>query len=249
MRTFVIGDIHGDLDALHTLVGKLPLIAGEDTIVFLGDYLDRGPKSRQVIELMRSLDEDVHCEVVCLRGNHEDAWLKVIDEGWDGFLLPPQNGCLASMRSYTGGPVPEPNEAPRRDEIPLLLRGGFLPPEHVAWMRSLPYFYENEHAIYVHAGLIEVDGVFVHPNDAKDLHALLWTRTKRFFRDYSGKRVVVGHTVTELLPDDLSSYTPEDPTDMWAGPSVVAIDTGAGKGGFLSCVELPGMVVYESRDS
>ena len=114
-------------------------------------------------------------------------------------------------------------------------------------LRTLPFFYEDEHDIYVHAGLIQKDGVFVHPEDAEDLRALLWTRTKNFFQNYRGKRVVVGHTVTTLLPDDLSSYTPKDPTDLWAGPAVTAIDTGAGKGGFLTCLELPAMIVHESR--
>ena len=53
--------------------------------------------------------------------------------------------------------------------------------------------------------------------------------------------------MTELLPNELSSYTPEDPTDLWAGPSCVGLDTGAGKGGFLTAIELPARAVYESR--
>ena len=245
-RTFVIGDIHGDLVALRALADALPPIAHADTIVFLGDYVDRGPSSREVIELVRRLDQDVRCRVVCLRGNHEDAWLRVIDEGWPGFLLPPSNGCLATLRSYTGGPMPEDGAFPRAEEMALLQRGGFFPADHVAWMRSLPWFYEDEHAIYVHAGLPEKDGTFVHPADADPKTALVWTRSDCFFAGYRGKRVVVGHTVTELLPVELSTYTPADPTDMWAGPAVVAIDTGAGKGGFLTCVELPSLTVYES---
>jgi serine/threonine protein phosphatase 1 len=247
-RTFAIGDVHGDAAALHTLVDRLPQIAEEDTIVFLGDYVDRGPSSRQVVELVRALDSDVRCRVVCLRGNHEDAWLRVLDEGWPGFVLPPPNGCLATLRSYASEPPPEPAEAPRRDELERLMNGSFFPEEHVTWMRTLPYYYEDEHAIYVHAGLAEKDDIFLHPKDAPEPVALLWTRSERFFREYSGKRVVVGHTATELLPPELSTHTPADPTDLWAGPAVVAIDTGSGNGGFLTCVELPAMAVYESRE-
>ncbi|MBX3276049.1 MAG: serine/threonine protein phosphatase [Sandaracinaceae bacterium] len=246
-RTFAIGDLHGDLDAFHRLAERLPPLAEDDTIVFLGDYIDRGPRSREVVELVRRLDRDERCEVVCLRGNHEDAWLRVIDEGWPEFLLPGPNGCLAMYRSYEGGPMPRPGEYPRPDELDRMERGAFLPEAHVAWMRSLPYWYEDEHAIYVHAGLVERGGRFLHPSEADTPIAMLWTRSRRFFREYAGKRVVVGHTATELLPQELSTHTPEDPTDLWAGPCVVALDTGAGKGGFLTCVELPAMNVYESR--
>jgi serine/threonine protein phosphatase 1 len=59
--------------------------------------------------------------------------------------------------------------------------------------------------------------------------------------------VVCGHTSTDHLPPELSSFTPEDPLDMWAGEAVLVIDTGCGKGGFLTAVELPSVKVYESR--
>ena len=55
------------------------------------------------------------------------------------------------------------------------------------------------------------------------------------------------HTATGLVPPELSSYTPEDPSDMWAGPCTVGLDTGAGKGGFLTALELPSTRAYESR--
>lgn len=246
-RTFAFGDLHGDLDALRTVVARLPPIAEQDTLVFVGDYVDRGPCSRQVVELVRRLDQDVRCRVVCLRGNHEDAWIKVIDEGWASFVLPPGNGCLAALRSYAGGEAPREGEMPKGEELETLARGAFFPADHVAWMRSLPAWYEDEHAIYVHAGLVEEDGAFLHPAEVEDPRPMLWTRSERFFREYRGKRVVIGHTATELLPPELSTHTPADPTDLWAGPAVIALDTGAGKGGFLTCVELPALHVYESR--
>jgi serine/threonine protein phosphatase 1 len=247
-RTFAIGDLHGDLDALRTLVARLPLVAERDTIVFLGDYVDRGPRSKEVVELVRALDRDVRCKVVCLRGNHEDAWLRVIARGWPEFVMPAGNGCLAALCSYEGRPPPKDDELPSRSDAKKLLDGSFFPDDHIEWMKSLPYFYEDEHAIYVHAGLVETkDGAFLHPRDADNPVKMLWTRTERFFRSYRGKTVVVGHTVTEALPPELSSHTPADPADMWAGPSVIAIDTGAGKGGFLTCVELPSRRVYDSR--
>lgn len=246
-RTFAIGDIHGDLEALERIFAALPPLEATDTIVFLGDYVDRGPSSAQVIELVRALPSRVPARVVALRGNHEDAWLRVIELGWPEFILPPGNGCLAAMRSFTGGHLPAGHEVPRPDERKALLSGAFFPKDVVAWMNGLPYWYEDAHAIYVHAGLPRGPGGFLHPKDVTAPAALLWLRDEDFFRNYRGKLVVFGHTATAYLPPELSTYTPEDPLDVWAGPCCVGLDTGAGKGGFLTAIELPAMRVYESR--
>jgi len=102
-RTFAIGDIHGDAAHLFKLLSYLPTLDENDTLVFLGDYVDRGPRSREVVDYVRGLPEQTTARIVALRGNHEDAWLRVIDKGWDEFVIPPGNGCLAAMRSYVGG--------------------------------------------------------------------------------------------------------------------------------------------------
>jgi len=249
-RTFAVGDIHGDLEQLKMLVERFPTLDSTDTIVFLGDYLDRGPQSAQVIHYIRhELPEATAGKVVCLRGNHEDAWLRVIRQGWDAFVLPPTNGCLAALRSFTGGPIPAHRERPAdENEWRAMTTGSFFPEDVVEWMRNLDYFYEDQHAIYVHAGLpLDEDGGFPHPSQVENPVVLLWLRTQEFFRDYRGKTVVFGHTVTSTLPEELSNYTPDDPTDLWAGENVIGIDTGCGKGGFLTAIEFPDLVVWESR--
>jgi serine/threonine protein phosphatase 1 len=246
-RTFAIGDIHGDLPALDRIFERLPALDANDTVVFLGDYVDRGPSSAEVVAFVRRLAKAGPMRIVALRGNHEDAWLRAVDSGWPDFVRPPGNGCLAAMRSFTKGPVPQADEEPRPDETAALLRGRFFPADVVAWMRSLPFWHEDEHAIYVHAGLPHDESGFFHPSKAPIPTALLWLRDEHFFRNYRGKLVVFGHTATAYLPPELSTYTPEDPLDIWAGPCCVGVDTGAGKGGFLTAVELPAMRVYESR--
>jgi serine/threonine protein phosphatase 1 len=243
-RTFATGDIHGDLAALLRIEAQLPPLDRGDTVVLLGDYLDRGPRSAQVIEHVRTLPHRTPAKVVALRGNHEDAWLRVVDRGWPEFVLPVGHGCRESMESYVGKIDGVPDQA----LVKALITGSFLPLDVVAWFRSLPYYYEDEHAIYVHAGLLRARaGGFLHPAETVARTALLWLRDQHFFREYRGKRVVFGHTVTETLPEELSSYTPEDPSDMWAGPCTTGLDTGCGKGGFLTTLELPSMTVYESR--
>jgi len=247
-RTFAIGDIHGDTAQLFKLMACFPPLTEEDTIVFLGDYVDRGPNSAQVVDFVRRLPNDIPAQVVALRGNHEDAWLRVVDHGWDEFVLPPGNGCLAAYRSYTGGPIPEAEELATAEELESMRAGSFFPPEVIQWFRTLPYWYEDEHAIYVHAGLPRGEDGFLHPSKVADPLVLLWCRDEDFFRNYRGKMVVFGHTRTEYLPEELSGYTPEDPTDLWAGDNCVGLDTGAGNEGFLTGLELPAMNVYESRD-
>jgi serine/threonine protein phosphatase 1 len=245
-RTVAIGDVHGGLDELRVLLDRIPPLTKRDTIVFLGDYLDRGPDPAGVIDHIRHvLPRRTRAKLVCLRGNHEDAWLRVIDQGWPEFLLPSGNGCLMTLLSFRG----RREEGVGPQDFEALLKGSFFPPDVVEWLRGLPLWYEDEHAIYVHAGLPEADGRFLHPAEVTDLQPLLWLRTEAFFRGYRGKRVVVGHTTTAFLPQSLSSFTPWDPTDLWLGESVIAIDTGCAVGGFLTAVELPAVKVYESRDA
>jgi serine/threonine protein phosphatase 1 len=248
-RTFAIGDIHGDLEKLHALLTRIGPLTRQDKIVFVGDYIDRGPQSRGVIEFIRKELPRTGAKIVCLRGNHEDAWLRVRQDGWDGFVLPPGNGCLACVRSYNGGRPPELHDQPRsEDEWEQLLSGSFFPDDVIDWMQRLPYYYEDEDAIFVHAGLPRVNGEFLHPEGVDNPAVLLWTRTMDFFKEYRGKTTIVGHTVTSLLPPELSLYSPQNPDNLWAGERVIALDTGCGKGGFLSAIELPELFVWESRE-
>lgn len=248
-RTFAIGDIHGDLEKLQALLGRIGPIDGHDKIVFMGDYLDRGPDSKGVIEFIRKELPRTGAKIVVLRGNHEDAWLRVVSDGWDGFVLPPGNGCLACLRSFNGDRHPELHDQPKSEfEWEQLLSGSFFPDDVVQWMQGLPFFYEDEDAIYVHAGVPRVNGKFQHPSEVENPAVLLWTRTMDFFKEYRGKTTIVGHTVTSLLPPELSLYAPQNPDNLWAGEQVIAIDTGCGKGGFLTAIELPELFVWESRD-
>jgi len=242
-----VGDIHGDLAALEMLFGRLPTLTQDDTVVFLGDYVDRGPDSKGVVEWVRAFADRTPARVVCLRGNHEDAWLQVLEEGWPEFVMPRGNGCLECLRSFRGRSVPSDDEIPTYEELEEMFAGGFFPADVVEWMKTLPYFYEDEHAIYVHAGIKRVGADFPHPREIEPKRALLWIRDRDFFENYRGKLVVFGHTTTRTMPQELSSHTPDDPTDMWAGPGCVGLDTACGKGGFLTALELPSKRVYESR--
>jgi len=243
-RTVAIGDVHGGYSELRVLLSRLPPLTADDSLVFMGDYLDRGPDSALVVDYLRNqLPTRTPATIVFLRGNHEDAWLRVVERGWPEFLAPPTNGCWATYFSFTGRKGEDLTPA----DFEAFTNGSFFPAGVVEWLKGLPFWYEDEHAVYVHAGLVDREGAFLHPSKVDDPRPLLWLRTEAFFRSYRGKRVVCGHTVTEFLPQELSSFTPWDPKDLWLGESVVAIDTACGAGGFLTAVDLPSVAVYESR--
>ena len=98
-RLFAIGDIHGCARELEVLLAGLPLAAG-DTVACVGDYIDRGPASRQVIDLLLALRQRAGIRTVFLKGNHEDMCLSYVEqqglwgEAWH------LNGGVATLRSY-----------------------------------------------------------------------------------------------------------------------------------------------------
>ena len=217
-RTFAVGDIHGDISALFALLSRLPTLTEKDTLVFVGDYVDRGPASAQVIDSIRRLPRESKARIVALRGNHEDAWLRVIERGWPEFVLPRGNGCLAAMRSlHRRSPSPGRTRG-RQDEELAMLTGAFFPPDVVEWMTALPFWYEDEHAIYVHAGLPRrPDGVPAPLQVKTEGRPPLVPRRGLLPRvpRQAGRLRPHGD---RLPPPELSSYTPEDPADIWAGP-------------------------------
>jgi serine/threonine protein phosphatase 1 len=247
-RTFAIGDIHGDFVHLEALARAFPPLGPEDTVIFLGDYLDRGLSSAKVVDFVRTgLRQSTQAKVVALRGSHEDAWLRVRAYRWPEFVIAPANGCLCTLRSFRGQPPPGPDELPTAEELKALYAGSFFPNDVVTWMESLPFYYEDEHAIYVHAGLPRINNRWAHPSELEDPAPLVWQRSAEFYRNYRGKRVVFGHTVVEALPQELSTFTPEDRQDLYFNADLIGLDTCCGHGGFLTAIELPGLVVYESR--
>jgi len=244
-RTVAIGDIHGEVVQLERLLAKLPVLDAGDTVVFLGDYLDRGPQSREVIARIEALRAALPGRCITLRGNHEDAWLRSLDDPNPGFLIPEQNGCRQTMMSLSDCTGLDDHELTLR----LLNPRSWFPPELHEWLQRLPTWYEDAHAIYVHAGLEGEGTTWLHPSLAHNRN-LMWCREPDFFRQYHGKRLVFGHTQTTELPvDHLSLFAKifDDRTDVWLRGSLIGLDTGCGKGGYLSAIEFPSETVYESR--
>jgi serine/threonine protein phosphatase 1 len=234
MKTFVVGDIHGRCAQLNALLEMLPRSARSDTLVFLGDLIDRGPDIPGVVEYVFNLCREDPERVICLRGNHEQMLLDFVDDV-----------SLTWMEQATGGDC----TFAQYTQTPLVIRSdadfGFardlfsrkMPREQVDFFRGLPFYHEDDHALYVHAGLENGK----HPRESSP-EALLWTRDMNFFRSYQGKPCVFGHTPTAFLP--LRGRVGRH--GIYVFKSAIGIDTGYNQNSPLSCLSLPDFVLYQA---
>lgn len=167
-RLLAVGDIHGcDLLLRDLLAAVVP--TSEDQLVFLGDYIDRGSGSRQVIDQLLELRR-ILPQTVFLKGNHEQMLLAYL-EGDDsfGYLL---NGGSSTLRNYR-----------ERGRINM-------PEAHLEFLSTLRTSYETEQFIFVHAGLRPG-----RPLEEQSETDLLWIRAEFLNSDYDwGKTLVFGHT-------------------------------------------------------
>jgi serine/threonine protein phosphatase 1 len=178
-RIYAVGDIHGCYEKLMALMDKLDIDFDTDTLVFLGDYIDRGPSSFEVVEYLVALKK-LFPKTVFLKGNHEEMlenYLSGIDKMT--YLV---NGGQQTLDSYLS--------RPRQPDDPL------IPQEHLDFFNSLLLYYETENYIFVHAGLkIQV------PLEEQTVEDLLWIRNKFIQTKHDfGKQIVFGHTP---LPEPL----------------------------------------------
>ena len=176
---YAIGDIHGCARELELLIAQISPKA-DDTVVFLGDYVDRGPDSKGVIDLI--LDLKTKTNVVALKGNHEQLFLDFLESpqspGAGVFIL---NGGGATLASYPGP------------------GGSFeIPERHIEFFYGLKVKYETDTHFFVHAG------VPIKPLDqitTDDENLLLWSRQPFLSSSFDWKKTIVhGHTPVET-PD------------------------------------------------
>lgn len=212
-KRLVIGDVHGHYEALCSLFNHIAPTT-EDEIYFLGDLIDRGPESSQVVEFV--IKNNYHC----ILGNHEIMLLNALGEGkldHRAFQVWLQNGGNATIMSY-GHKMPSP--------------------EHIDWMKSLPFFYDLGDYWLVHAG---VDPSLSITQQSPD--QFCWIRTefhhsqKPYFDD---KTIIIGHTIT-------FTFKGIKPGQIAQGEGWLGIDTGVyhhGQG-WLTALDLNTSTVYQ----
>jgi len=226
-RVYAVGDIHGRVDLLERMHELIEIDAREKpvqrmVVVYLGDYVDRGPHSYAVVELL--VKEPLRArlanlETVHLLGNHEALLL--------GFLENPDitevwfmNGGDVTLRSYGV----DPWQSAASDNFAQGLRRAFLnrvPPSHLSFLRNLPLSHEEGDYLFVHAGVRP--GIALGAQEAEDL---IWIREEFLNSDEDFGRVIVhGHT---------PQRNPQSRANR------IGIDTGAVYGGKLTSVVLEG---------
>jgi serine/threonine protein phosphatase 1 len=201
--TYAIGDIHGCLDKLRSLMLRCEMHADgrPPGFVFVGDYIDRGPQSCAVIDCLIDLKARHGDRVVALMGNHEALALAAVDGSGPVQLWLAQGG-LATLESYG---VAEPRELPRA---------------HVDWLRGLPLSHDDGRRFFVHAG--------VNPGtslEAQDGFDLLWIREPFLSHrgDY-GRLIVHGHTpLMNGVPDLRGNRLNLDTGAVFGGPLTAAV--------------------------
>jgi serine/threonine protein phosphatase 1 len=201
--TYAIGDIHGCLDKLRSLLLRCEKhAAGRPTsFVFVGDYIDRGPQSCGVIDCLIDLKAQHGESVVTLMGNHEAMALAVIDGRSPSQLWFAQGG-LATLKSYG---VAEPRDLPRA---------------HVDWLRALPLRYDDGRHFFVHAGVNPAT-----PLETQDDFDLLWIREPFLsYRGDYGRLIVHGHTpLVDGVPDLHGNRLNLDTGAVFGGPLTAAV--------------------------
>ena len=207
-RFFIVGDIHACPQELETLLTTLSL-QREDQLVFLGDYVDRGPGAREVVDLLLGMRADAVCAMTFLKGNHEDMFLNFM--GYEGnygeaFLM---NGGVKTLASYDCTPFMEKAAIVER-----------VPEAHLTFFHSLDLMFPAGEVLCVHAGINPL-----RPLEEQDPEDLLWIRQEFIDNPHPlPYTVVYGHTPQREVRFDL--------------PYKIGIDTGLVYGGKLSCLEL-----------
>lgn len=219
---YAVGDVHGRLDLLDRLLDRIEadreaVGATDAPLVFVGDYVDRGEASREVLERLRTLSAGAS-DVRCLLGNHEAMMLEFVDGAPERRARWLRAGGLQTLASFGVGGVTETAE-PEAMEMAANRLAEAAGPELLAWIRDLPTREEFGNVHIVHAGA-DPD----LPMAAQSERTLIWGHPRFAETPRSdGQWVVHGHTVTDVAE---------------ASGGRVAIDTGAWFSGRLTAVRL-----------
>ena len=191
---YAIGDIHGSLESLERLLDKITPDLTEDRLLFVGDYIDRGPRSKGVVDyIIRLKNQAPPGQIICLKGNHEAMFLDFLAGGpAEMFLF---NGGRATLEDYWGEDWVDED----RESLTLQL-------DHARYYQDLQNYYETPDYIFVHGGL--KPGVPLAEQVENDL---LWIRGEFITsQEDFGRRVIFGHTPFKqplLLPNKIGIDT------------------------------------------
>ncbi len=206
MTTYAIGDIHGCRDELDVLVRQLKReedLSSDDTLVFVGDYVDRGPDSKGVIDYLLNLSEYQKC--IFLMGNHEDMMLWYLDiqhsgvsritmQSGENGVYWLSNGGRTTMQSYGVEDLIDFHQAHDGHAREALTE--VIGEKHLDFLKGLQYFYIEGSNLFVHAGVSPGGLIATSPEDAVESSTdeyLLWDREAYRWPNKFGT-MIYGHT-------------------------------------------------------
>ena len=245
MATFAIGDIHGHLPALERVIRLVESeVDPEDTVVFLGDYIDRGPHTADCIELILNFTRTSAATVMGLLGNHEDWLLRALRDPTDHcwWLATSANVTVESYDPDVAAALQRcaraagPALYEGRAELPYSLFFAAMWPGHLDFLRSLRPFHRTADILCVHGGL-DPDG---GGPETQTTRALLWG-TDGFQHRYAGADVLVyGHWGNAL-------QNPDGRAEPLVMGRTIGIDSI--KHGTLTALKMPDGLILQSNGS
>jgi serine/threonine protein phosphatase 1 len=235
-KRWVIGDIHGCMNTLKALIEEKIKPVRSDEVYFLGDYIDRGPASRAVIDYIRSLQKAEY-SVTPLKGNHEDFLVELYDAEMQSkkhWLS--RFGNLKRRSWYAIGG----RETLKSFGVKSIKE---IQSEYIEWMRKLDYYVILEKFILVHAGLnCKIDDPF------SDTYSMLWLRDYEIIPEKTGNRKIIhGHVpvtlqfIDHILSKDFYKFIDLDNGSYMSG------EDGYGNLVALELTKME-MVIQDNRD-
>ena len=229
-RVLAIGDVHGMYEKLIKLMDKIRFNPDEDLLIFLGDYIDRGPDPGRCLQYIFALQQQYPDVVVCLMGNHEVMMSSyfmqkrgrynnlIVD--YAGSWL--DNGGLETLKQL------DEMDADTKEEL-------------LQWVMNLPVKYQYQDYFFCHAG-VDPDVPLAVQNEFD----MLWRR-QQWWEQYKGEEtLVVGHTPVQKVMK-LTGKERRTPKPLFLANHVIMCDTGAYmSGGKLSCVDVLAGKVWQA---
>jgi len=225
-RILVISDIHGCLNEFQALLKLADYKPKSDQLILLGDYVDRGRNSKEVVEFVKELVASNG--VIALRGNHDQMfcdWIKKPIETLERYF---RNGGLATIQSFLSLNVEEElaeeiDENTYRNWATAILDSN---PELIEFLENLPFYYETDSFIFVHAGINPDHEDWKYTSN----HEFIWIRDPFLHFDHPFDQTIIhGHTPTFILQND---------SNIFYGNKKIGIDGGCVYGKQLNCLEI-----------
>jgi serine/threonine protein phosphatase 1 len=243
MKTYVVGDIHGEYEKLLECLQAVNFDYNEDTLIQLGDVVDRGLKSYECVEELLKIKN-----LISIRGNHDLCFYNGFRYSKNNYLLFHQ-GCKETIESYIKNCCPEKEVIGKMDGISTNFDHQDIPDSHINFFKNqLNYFIDKDNNCFVHGGFNRHYLIDKQPDEAafwwdRDLlnaarsYASMKNNEYPFKNKNNFKEIFIGHTPVQYYGES----TPQKYANIWN------LDTGSGKGGILTIMNLETKEFYQSK--